>query len=266
MPTSNSLRFHGKNALVTGAASGFGLAVAQRLATGGARVVGIDRNGERLRESIAALPAVAHGAHHAIASDLRPADAAQRVVDEAAHLVGHIDILVNSAGVCHFNRMAEITPTEWDEVLEIDLRSLFFLSVAVAERVDPARGARIINLGSNAGRKGRALSAHYAAAKAAVANLTESLALTYGPKNITANTVCPAVVLTPLWDSSFAELGTMTGKSREELINGWTSATPLRRLGTVDDVTNLILFLASDEAAFITGQQINVCGGFMLTC
>jgi len=179
---------------------------------------------------------------------------------------GPVDVLVNSAGVCHFNRPAKISAEEWDEVLEVDLRALFFLGTAFAERVDPKRGGRIVNLGSNAGRKGRPLSVHYAAAKAAVASVSESLALAYGAKNITCNTVSPAVVLTPLWEDSFRELAVLTGKTSAELIAGWTQATPLKRLGTVEDVADLITFLASDRAGFITGQTINVCGGFQFTC
>ena len=184
--------FTGKTALITGAASGFGLATAQQLAGAGARIIGVDRNRDKLVTALAALPAKAAAPHHVIVVDLRPAASAEPVIIEAFQVAGHVDILVNSAGVCHFNRLGAITSEEWDEVLEIDLRTLFFLSVAFAERVDPARGARIINLGSNAGRKGRAMAPHYAAAKAGVANLSESLALAYGSKNITANTVCPA--------------------------------------------------------------------------
>jgi NAD(P)-dependent dehydrogenase (short-subunit alcohol dehydrogenase family) len=257
--------FTGKTALITGAASGFGLATAQQLAGAGACIIGVDCNRDKLAPALAALPAKAAAPHHAIVADLRPAAAAERVAIEAFQVAGHVDILVNSAGVCHFNRMSAITPEEWDQVLEIDLRTLFFLSVAVAERVDPARGARIINLGSNAGRKGRALSPHYAAAKAGVANLSEYLALAYGAKNITANTVCPAVVATPLWDGAFAELAQLTGKTSADLEAAWTAQTPLKRLATVEDVVNLITFLASDRAGFITGQEINVCGGYMLT-
>lgn len=257
------LGFDGKVAVVTGAGSGIGRTTAALLAAGGARIVAIDRTRSRLDELIASLPGEAHVG---LEADLRPADAATRVIADAIAATGYVDILVNSAGVCHFNRMKDISADEWNEVLEIDVRSLFFLSVAAAESMTAERGGRIINLGSNAGRKGRALSAHYAAAKAAVSNLTESLALAYGSKNVTANCVCPAVTDTPMWDCLFDELGSITGKSADELKEGWSKSTPLGRLGKPEDVANLIAFLASDKAAFITGQTVNVCGGFMLTC
>lgn len=254
--------FKGKVALITGAGGGFGKATAMKLATAGAQIVAVDRDEKSLHDLMANLS----GKHYSLVKDLRPAPAAKETIEEALALTRQINIVVNSAGVCHFNRINEISPEEWDEVLEIDLRAMHFLSVAAAESMDARVGGRIVNLGSNAGRKGRANGAHYAAAKAAVASLTESLALAYGAKQITVNTVCPAVVLTGMWEQNFAELARMTGKTREQFIKGWVDATPLKRLGTVEDVANLIAFLASEEASFITGQTINVCGGFMLTC
>lgn len=261
-----TLDFTGKVALITGAASGFGAATAQLLASAGATIVAVDRNKERVETVVEGLARSAGQTHHCVTKDLRPAKAGAEAVSEAVALANRIDIVVNSAGVCHFNKINEITPDAWDEVLETDLRALHFISVAAAEAMDTKRGGRIINLGSNAGRKGRALSAHYAAAKAGVVNLTESLALAYGSRQITVNTVCPAVVLTRMWEQNFTELGRLTGKTSEQLTKGWADLTPLKRLGTVEDVANLIAFLASDRAAFITGQTINVCGGFMLAC
>lgn len=258
----NTYSFDGKVALITGAAGGLGKATAKKLATAGAQIVAVDRDEKSMRRLMKELP----GKHHALVKDLRPASSAKEVVGEALTLAHRIDIVVNSAGVCHFNRINEISPEEWDEVLEINLRSMHFVSVAAAEAMDSSAGGRIINLGSNAGRKGRANSAHYAASKAAVASLTESLALAYGARQITVNTVCPGVVLTGMWERNFTELMRITAKTPEQLTEAWRSITPLRRLGTPEDVANLIAFLASDEAAFITGQTINVCGGFMLTC
>ena len=259
-------RFEGRVAVITGAASGIGSATASKLAQGGARIVAVDRTAGKLH-ALFDEGIVRHEDGHVLLNrDLRDADDARWVIEEAVRKVGQIDIVVNSAGVCHFKAMKDIPDDEWDETLEVNLRALFHISVAAAEAMDATRGGRIINIGSNAGRKGRALSAHYAASKAAVANLTESLALSYGKKNITANTVCPAVTDTPMWDNLFAELKTATGKTKPELVEGWTKLTPLGRLGKASDVANLIAFLASDDAAFITGQTINVDGGFMLTC
>jgi len=257
--------FSGKVAFVTGAASGIGEATAKRFAEEGARVVAIDRNEEKVKALVSSLPANASG-HIALVKDLRSGKAAQEVVLEGLKKTERIDILVNSAGVCHFNRINEISVEEWDEIMEIDVRALFFLSVAAAEAMDQERGGRIINLGSNAGRKGRALSAHYAAAKAAVKSLTESLTLAYGAKHIAINTVCPAVTETPMWEGNFTELTRITGKTSIEFMESWKKLTPFGRVGTTEDVANLIAFLASDKASFITGQEINVCGGFMLTC
>jgi NAD(P)-dependent dehydrogenase (short-subunit alcohol dehydrogenase family) len=257
--------FSGKVAFVTGAASGIGMAASQLFAEGGARIVAIDRNAQNLKETIARLPVHGEG-HIVLGRDLRSGKGARDVIPEGLQKTGRIDILVNSAGVCHFNRINEISVEEWDEIMEIDVRALFFASVAAAEAMDGKRGGRIINLGSNAGRKGRALSAHYAAAKAAVKSLTESLTLAYGGKNITVNTVCPAVTETPMWEGNFRELTRITGKTPAELKETWSRQTPLGRVGTTSDVANLIAFLASDKAEFITGQEINVCGGFMLTC
>ncbi len=260
-----TLDFKGKTAIITGAGSGFGRAAARMLAQCGARIVGVDRNAQSLAETMAALADTGTDPI-SIVKDLRPAHAANEVIAQAMACLPRLDILVNSAGVCHFTPANKITPEQWDEVLEIDLKALYFMAVAAADAMDPQHGGRIVNIGSNAGRKGRAFSAHYAAAKAGVANVTESLALAYGKKGVTVNTVCPAVVLTDMWERNFEELGKITGKSADKLVRGWTAATPLQRLGTVEDVANLITFLASDRAGFITAQEINVCGGFMLTC
>ena len=211
--------FSEKVAFVTGAASGIGQAAARQLAEGGARIVAIDRNETKLDETVAGLPS--KGIKHvALVKDVRSVKASQDVVAEGLKVAGSIDILVNAAGTSHFNRINEISAEEWDEIMEIDVRALFYISVAAAEAMDPKRGGRIINLGSNAGRKGRALAAHYAAAKAAVKSLTESLTLAYGSKSIAVNTVCPAVIETPLWESNFKDTNPVLG-NMEQVDTPW---------------------------------------------
>jgi meso-butanediol dehydrogenase / (S,S)-butanediol dehydrogenase / diacetyl reductase len=263
----SSSTFEGKVAVVTGAASGFGRGIAEHFAREGACVVLVDRNAEGLEETYTTCKKTGFCEPLSLHKDLRHVSTSRQIIDATLeHTRGRIDILVNSAGVSYFAAINTITQEEWDEVFEIDVRPLYFLSVAAAEVMDPSRGGRIINIGSNAGRKGRAMAAHYAAAKAAVANLTESLALAYGKKNITVNTVCPAAVITKLWDTNFRGLLPITGKTREEHIETWARMTPLGRLGTVEDIVDLVSFLASNKAGFITAQAINICGGFMLTC
>jgi D-sorbitol dehydrogenase (acceptor) len=261
------MEFKGSPILITGAGSGFGLGAARRFARQGARIIAVDRNASRAEELIGSLENHCGEPHLKIIHDLRDPEAPKAIVEEALNSVKRIDVLVNSAGVCHFRAIQSVPVEEWDEVFDVDTRALFYMSVAVAEEMKKdGKGGRIIQLGSNAGRKGRAMSAHYAAAKAAVASLTESLALAYGPFGITVNTVSPAVVLTPMWKGNFEELCALTGKTEEQLVEGWKAATPLRRLGTVEDVVDLIEFLGGSRAGFITGQHINVCGGFMHTC
>jgi D-sorbitol dehydrogenase (acceptor) len=261
------MEFQNKTILITGGGSGFGLASAKQFAALGGRVLVVDRQEQRAQEVVASLESPTGAKHLAIIRDLRPAESAREIVAEALDKAGAPDVLVSSAGVCHFNAINAISPEEWDEVLEIDLRALFYVGVAAAEAMKAAgKGGSIINLASNAARKGRALSAHYAAAKAGVVSVSESLALAYGPANIRVNTVSPAVVLTPMWEQNFAELVKITGKTPEQLAEAWTNQTPLRRLGSPDDIANLIVFLAGPKAEFITGQHINVCGGFMHTC
>jgi NAD(P)-dependent dehydrogenase (short-subunit alcohol dehydrogenase family) len=256
--------FGNQVALVTGAGSGFGRATAELLAKCGATVVALDRNADRLASVPGVLAKDRGQQHHTIVRDLRPVSVARTIGSEVATMMGRLDIVVNSAGVCHFNRINEITEDEWDEVFDVDLRSLHYVSVGAAETMDGERGGRIINIGSSAGRRGRPMSAHYAAAKAAVINLTESLALAYAARKITVNAVCPAPVMTDLWTTGFSELNRITGKSPEQLQQAWTDLTPLKRLGSVEDIANMIVFLASEKASFVTGQAINVCGGFTL--
>ena len=253
----------GKTALVTGVGSGIGLETARQLSALGARIVGVDRNEPRLKDALTSL-APATQPHRGILKDLRTAPAAKSVIPEAFGEARYIDIVVNAAGVCYFTRMAEISEEEFDEVMEVNVRALFYIGVAAAEAMKAPRGGRIINIGSNAGRKGRAVSAHYSASKAAVKNITESLALAYTGRNISVNTVCPGPVDTPMWEENFRGLKKITGKDPMDFWGQWTQQTPVGRIGTPADVANLICFLASEKGSFVNGQEINVCGGFML--
>ena len=254
--------FPGKTALVTGIGSGIGLETARQLARGGARVVGVDRNKERLDQALSSLD---KGQKHVgLLKDLRSSAVAKTVVPEALSAVQYLDIVVNAAGVCYFTALNQISEEEYNEVMDVNVRALFFISVAAAESMKAPRGGRIINLGSNAGRKGRAFSAHYAASKAAVKNITESLALAYGSRSVGVNTVCPGPTDTPMWEGNFQGLKAITGKEPDAFWEQWKQQTPLGKIGAPEDVAQLVCFLASEQGSFVNGQEINVCGGFML--
>jgi len=255
--------FENKTALVTGIGSGIGLETARMLAGMGCRVVGVDRNENKLNDAIRSLkPNTAK--HVGLIRNLRTMTEVRTVVPEAIRQAGYLDVVVNAAGVCYFTPMAKVSEEEYNDVMDVNVRALFYIAVDAAEAMKPPRGGRIINLGSNAGRKGRAFSAHYAASKAAVKNITESIALAYGSRSVSVNTVCPGPIDTPMWQVNFEGLKSITGKNPKEFWEQWRQQTPLGRIGTTTDVANVICFLASDKGSFVNGQEINVCGGFML--
>ncbi len=258
-----SNEFEKKTALITGIGSGIGLETARQLAGLGCRIVGVDRNEGKLKDAIGSLKAVS-GNHGGLLKNLRNMKEVRSVVPEAIRQVGFVDIVVNAAGVCYFTKMAEISEEEYNDVMDVNVRALYFIAVDAAESMKSPRGGRIINMGSNAGRKGRALSAHYAASKSAVKSITESLALAYGSRNVAVNTVCPGPIDTPMWEVNFKGLKGITGKEPKDFWEQWKQQTPLGKIGTTADVANLIVFLASDKGSFVNGQEINVCGGFML--
>ncbi len=258
-----SKEFDKKTALVTGIGGGIGLETAQQLASLGCRIVGVDRNEVRLKEAMNSLTA-ASAPHIGLLKNLRNMNEVRSVVPESLKSVGYVDIVVNAAGVCYFTKMAEVSEEEYNDVMDVNVRALYFIAVDAAESMKSPRGGRIINMGSNAGRKGRAFSAHYAASKSAVKSITESLALAYGARNVAVNTVCPGPIDTPMWEVNFKGLKSITGKEPKEFWEQWKQQTPLGKIGSTTDVANLIIFLASDKGSFVNGQEINVCGGFML--
>jgi NAD(P)-dependent dehydrogenase (short-subunit alcohol dehydrogenase family) len=255
--------FGKKTALITGIGGGIGLETAQQLAGSGCRIVGVDRNERKLKEAMGSLKP-ASGNHVGLLRNLRTMNEVRSVVPDALKQVEYVDIVVNAAGVCYFTKMAEVSEEEYNDVMDVNVRALYFIAVDAAESMKSPRGGRIINMGSNAGRKGRAFSAHYAASKSAVKSISESLALAYGSRNVTVNTVCPGPIDTPMWEVNFKGLKSITGKEPKEFWEQWKQQTPLGKIGTTADVANLIVFLASDKGSFVNGQEINVCGGFML--
>lgn len=243
----------GRTALVTGAARGIGHAIATALGQAGARVGVCDLDAEaaeaaaaRLRE--AGIEAVGVGAD--VADEVQ----VQAMVNQVEALLGGVDILVNNAGIVSTGPLLEVTTAEWNRVMAIDLNSVFFCAKAVLPGMMARQSGRIINIASVAGKRGGGLLGNscYAAAKGAVIALTKGLAREAGPCAITVNAVSPALTDTEMTSA-------LAPQARAEVL----AQMPLGRAGTPRDIAAAVCFLASREAGFVTGEIMDVDGGFM---
>jgi 3-oxoacyl-[acyl-carrier protein] reductase len=245
------MRLDGRLAVVTGAAQGLGEGIARLLAAAGARLALVDLKHEGL-ERVAASLRDAAGEAQAFPADLGDAEAAAQVIPNVRAAMGSVDILVNNAGLVPPRQIEEITLEEWDRVLDVNLRSVFILSRAVIPDFRERGSGRIVNMSSGAGKSG-ALAAHYAASKAAILVITRTFATALGKHGVTVNAICPGPV--PNADRN---------RWPQAEIDMLTRLTPMGRLGTPQDVANLVLFLASDLSSWITGQSININGGIRM--
>jgi 2-deoxy-D-gluconate 3-dehydrogenase len=243
-----SQSFDSKIAVVTGAASGIGLTVARHFADRGARIVGVDVN-ERVGELMAELPG---GGHHGFVKDLTRPDAASETIAETVEAVGVPHILINSAGLALLDAALEVTPERWQRTLDVNLSGTFYMAQAAGRIMIEAGYGRIINLASQAAIVGLDQHAAYCASKAAVVGLTHVLALEWARHGVTVNAVSPTVVETPLGMAAWA--GEKGEKAKREI--------PVGRFAQPEEVAALIGFLASDDAAMITGSNYLIDGGY----
>lgn len=243
-----------RTAIVTGGGSGIGLAISARLAAEGAGVAIFDRNGDAAAaaaEAIAASGAAALG----LTVDVTDRAAIDDAVATVRDRLGPATILVNNAGIAPFQRFLEIDRSAYDLVLAVNLTGTFECCQAVVPDMVAARWGRIVNISSSSAQTGNALQSHYAAAKAGVIGLTRSLAKELGPRGITVNTIPPGFVDTPLLREA-ADGGFIGGGVAEHV-----RTTPVRRVGTPEDIAAACAYLVRDEAGYITGQVIGVNGG-----
>lgn len=242
-------QFLGRRALVTGAASGIGLATARLLREQGAAVVLLDRQAEALEKAAVELGVAS------VNCDVTEPDAVERAIADAAHeLGGAVDVLVNAAGVYRIARAVEIAPGDWDEVLDINLRGSFLVARAVARAlIEAEQPGAIVNVASTSALRGYALepSAHYNASKAGIVAMTQQLAVEWGPHGIRVNAVCPGVIDTPM-------LRVLNDPTCRDYLR---SGLPLQRLGTAEEVACCVSFLASDLGSYVTGAALVIDGG-----
>lgn len=254
-----SVDLSGRVAIVTGASRGIGQAIALRLAEAGAKVACVARSADKLAEVVAQI-AEAGGEAEAWPADVADAEAAAKVIDGVAEKWGSVDILVNNAGITRDTLLPRMSDEDWDSVIATNLRSVFLFSRAAASVMMRAKHGRIINISSTSGLRGNQAQANYSASKAGVVGFTQTVARELASKRrkITVNAICPGFIATDMT----AALKEAAGE--EAVMERIKAAVPLQRQGEAHEVADAVLFLASESAAYITGQTLTIDGG--MTC
>ena len=240
----------GKVAIVTGAARGIGKAIALKFASEGADIaftdLNIDENAKNTEAEIAALGVKVK----AYASNAANFEDTHTVVEEILKDFGHIDVLINNAGITKDGLMMRMTEQQWDAVINVNLKSAFNFVHAVTPIMMRQKNGSIVNMSSVVGVSGNAGQCNYSASKAGMIGLAKSIAKEVGSRGIRANCIAPGFIITE-----------MTGALSEEVKEQWAKQIPLRRGGTPEDVANVAAFLASDLSSYVSGQVIHCCGG-----
>jgi meso-butanediol dehydrogenase / (S,S)-butanediol dehydrogenase / diacetyl reductase len=262
---SHGGRIAGRSCIVTGAARGIGSGIAKRLAEEGARVCVADLDADGAARVATDIEA-AGGSAIAMACDVAERESVRALVRRSAEEFGRLDVIFNNAGIARVDRFLDVEEAHWNAIMRVNaLGVLLCMQEAARQMIAQGGGGRIVNTASIAGKQGYPLQAHYCASKFAVVALTQSGARALAEHGITVNAICPGVVETELWDQldrEFIELGETEreGQAMEE----FSAGILLGRVSSPADVAAVAVFLASDDAAYITGQSINVDGGMVL--
>lgn len=253
------MKLEGKVAVVTGAGSGIGRACALRFAEEGAKVAAFDLNEDGVKETVQEIKA---SGKEALAVKVNVTN--RKSVFDGAKLVektfGGIDIWVNAAGVSKILPFMECTEEIWDLTLDVNLKGQFFCcQAAVAHML--GKGGAIINFSSQSGKKGTNNYQAYCASKFGVIGLTQSVAMEFARENIRCNDICPGVVRTPMWDKQTEDYARKKHILAEEVMPRFENNIPLGKLCSLKNATDLVMFLATDQSAYMTGQSLNLTGG-----
>jgi meso-butanediol dehydrogenase/(S,S)-butanediol dehydrogenase/diacetyl reductase len=256
----------GRTVLITGAARGIGAASARRLAGDGAQLLLADVDGAGVERLAAEL------SQAAIRADVTRAEDVERMVEESYRRWGRLDVLFNNAGVVRVQPLLEVTREEWDRVMDVNLRAVFFVLQAAARRMvgqalipgSELRGKLIQTASIASYRGGNHLMTPYSATKAGVVSLTRSAAQALAPQRITSNCVCPGAVETAMWEQIDREWGALEGLGQGEAWKRRIRGIPLGRPERAEDVASVVAFLAGPDSDYMTGQALNVDGGLVM--
>ena len=253
-------RLAGRVAIVTGGAAGIGAAIARAFASEGASVVLADRDGDAASATAREIGDVAI----AMQVDVTREAEVQRLARETLARFGRIDILVNNAGIMRKAFVRDMTEETWDAVVDVNLKATFLCSKAVLPAMIEAKRGRIINIASIAGKVGEPTASAYSAAKWGVIGFTRSLALEVAQYEILVNAICPGPIPTTLGVQGWKDGAEVQGVGLDRIMARVNSRSPLGRLGTVEQVARMALFIASDDCDFTTGSAFNVDGGIVM--
>ena len=251
MNTNELFSLQGRIALVTGGSRGIGRMIAKGLLCQGAKVYITARKAAACDATAQELSAF--GTCISMPLDVSHKEGIQELVKRLSEKEKHLDILVNNAGITRDTLLMRMSEEQWDEVMRVNLKSVFNLTKAVIKPMLKAKSGSIINMSSVVGVKGNAGQANYAASKAGIIGFTKSVAAELGSRNIRCNAIAPGFIETE-----------MTGALDEKTVQEWRNAIPLKRGGSTEDVAQATLFLASEMSAYITGQTLHVCGGMLM--
>jgi len=259
-------RFEGKVVVVTGGNKGIGYAIAERFAREGASVA-IASIEKQVHEAASTLQNATGAIVLPIVCDVSSVVDVQELYSVADKELGSIDISVQNAGIITIAKVEDLTEQEWDATMDVNTKGVFLCcQEAIRYMRKSGKGGRLINTASGQARDGFIYTPHYAASKFGVMGLSQSLAKEVAADNITVNAICPGIISTDMWDYNDRVWGEMLGDyAPGELMAEWVQNIPMKRAGEGKDVAGLVSFLASEDAAYITGQTINVCGGLIMS-
>ncbi len=250
-------------AIVTGAGQGLGEAIARRLAQEGAHVVLLDINLENAQQVTASIEAESDRRALAIQADVTDEEQVVAAVERTVQEFGRLDIMVSNAGILFSGEITDFPADKWRKVIEVNVTGYFLCAKAAARVMQEQKSGVIIQINSKSGKKGSFKNSAYATSKFAGLGLTQSLALELASHNVRVNAVCPGNLMdSPLWvNSLYEQFSKRWGLTPEEVRKKYEAQVPLGRGCTYEDVNNVVVFLASDQSSYMTGQAINVTGG-----